>query len=99
MGPWFVRFRHYPGSVIGHILWGALAGAVGYEQPVNGMCILSGGYAYQFGSAWRKMRARQRAIEAGKTPDENSGLDTVGLDAFDYAVGYAIGYALRRLLS
>ena len=34
-----------------------------------------GGLAYQFGSHWRKGDKK----------------DTVGLDCFDYAVGYAIG--------
>ena len=81
---WLRRFRHYPGSILGHIAWGAVAGAVGYDSPVNGVALLSGGYAYQFGSAWRKVNT--------------SRIDTVGLDAWDYAVGYGIGYAVRRFV-
>ena len=83
MADWFRRFRHYPGSIIGHIAWGAVAGAVGADDPVNGIALLSGGYVYQFGSAWRKNVNTSR-------------IDTVGLDAFDYCVGYGIGYAVRR---
>ena len=83
MTDWFRRFKHYPCSIIGHIAWGTLAGAVGADDPVNGVALLSGGYCYQFGSAWRKNVNTSR-------------IDTVGLDSFDYAVGYGIGYAVRR---
>ena len=84
MKPWFARIRHYPGSVLGHIAWGAAAGLVGSRDPVSGAVLLSGGYAYQFGSAWRK--------------SETGRIDTVGLDAYDYPVGYAIGYAAGKVL-
>ena len=85
MKDWFKRFRRYPGSVLGHIAWGAAAGFVGSRDPVSGAVLLSGGYAYQFGSAWRK--------------SELSRIDTVGLDSFDYPVGYAIGYAVGKVLA
>ena len=84
MKPWFARFRRYPGSVLGHIAWGAVAGLVASRDPVSGAVLLSGGYAYQFGSAWRK--------------SEQGRIDTVGLDAFDYPVGFAIGYAVGNAL-
>ena len=84
MRDWFSRFRRYPGSVCGHIAWGALAGYVGATDPVSGTALLSGGYAYQFGSAWRK--------------SESGRIDSVGLDAFDYPVGYAVGYAVGRII-
>ena len=75
---WLTRFRRHAASVLCHLAWGAYAGAVGASDPVNGAALLSGGYAYQFGSAWRKA--------------ETSRVDTVGLDSFDYALGYAVGY-------
>ena len=66
MKPWFARFRRYPGSVLGHIAWGAMSGIVGSRDPVSGAALLSGGYAYQFGSAWRKSQLTR--------------IDSVGLD-------------------
>ena len=102
MRDWFRRFQHYPGSILGHITWGIGSGIVSTVDPINGAALLSGGYAYQFGSAWRKTRNRQRMIDAGLIPPANTGIDTVGLDSFDYAVGYAIGlgagYSLRLVL-
>ena len=87
MRAYFARFRKYPGSCLGHIAWGAMAGYIGSRDPVSGAALLSGGYAYQYGSAWRKSQLAR--------------IDTVGLDCFDYPVGYAVGYgagsALRAL--
>ena len=81
MIPWLKRFRGYPLQCLGHIAWGILAGYVG---GVDGLALLLGGWAYQFGSGWRKL--------------EEGHIDTVGLDCFDYALGYAIGVGLKRLL-
>ncbi len=44
--------------------------------------LLTGGWAYQFGSGWRKQ-------QQGK-------IDTVGMDCFDYALGYLVTATVRR---
>lgn len=47
---------------------------------------LAGGWAYQFGSGYRK------AVNTGQT-------DTIGLDCVDYALGYLLGVAVRIVLA
>lgn len=78
LGQYFGRLKRYPASVVGHVVWGAMAGYVG---GVEGATLFAGGLAYQFGSGWRKA--------AGE------GIDTVGMDSFDYALGYAVGHFAR----
>ena len=56
----------------------------GWVGGVDGAVLFSGGLAYQFGSGWRKY--------------SRGDIDTVGMDAFDYAVGYLIGNVARRAL-
>lgn len=79
MTAWLARFNGHARDCLAHIAWGAFAGIAG---GIDGLALFIGGLAYQFGSGWRK-------AETEGAPD------TVGLDAFDYAIGYAIGYALR----
>ena len=52
-------------------------------DPGLGWALLSGGWVYQFGSGWRKQ-------QQGK-------IDTVGMDCFDYALGYLITATARKL--
>ena len=81
MKPWLQRWKKHPACCAGHIAWGLGSGLVG---GVDGFALLCGGWAYQFGSGWRK--------------SETGGIDTVGLDAFDYPVGYVVGLAARKAL-
>ena len=85
MKAWLARWKRYPGSCLGHHAWAFPWGVVGAWDPATGLTMgLGAGWAYQFGSAWRK--------------SEQGRIDTVGLDAFDYPVGYSIGYAVGNAL-
>ena len=57
----------------------------GYVGGADGLALFMGGLAYQFGSGWRKQQAGE--------------IDSVGLDSFDYAVGFAIGLGVRKALA
>ena len=81
MKAWLARFKIYPGSCIAHIAWGTGAGCIG---DVNGALLVFGGWAYQFGSGWKKQQRGE--------------IDSVGLDSFDYAIGYLLGRAIKVLL-
>ena len=52
---------------------------------VDGFGLLMGGFLYQLGSGWRKQQAGD--------------IDTVGMDCFDYAIGYLGGVMVRKLFS
>ena len=80
MKPWLRRWMTHPADCAGHVFWGFNCGLIG---GVDGFALLAGGWAYQFGSGWRK--------------SSTTGIDTVGMDAFDYPVGYALGWAVRKL--
>ena len=61
-----------------------LWGAVaGCFPGVEGQALLVGGWVYQFGSGWRKQQQGR--------------IDTVGMDCFDYPLGYLITATARRL--
>ena len=79
MNPGYRDGRNIPACCAGHVAWGLGSGLV---SGVDGFALLCGGWAYQFGSGWRK--------------SETGGIDTVGLDAFDYPVGYVVGLAARK---
>ena len=83
MTSYFKRFRHHPLGCLSHILWGILAGILG---GIDGTAFLAGGWAYQFGSGWRKSQVEGQ-------------VDTVGLDCVDYAIGYILAITLRVVLA
>ena len=79
---WFSRWRVYPWSCAGHVTQGIAAGALagaGHHWPAA--VWFTGYLAYQFGSGARK------AVNRHET-------DTIGLDSFDFTVGFLPGYAI-----
>lgn len=88
---WFSRWRKkpdgtkgYPGSIIGHMAQGVAAGvlaAYGYHWAAG---IWTAGYfSYQFGSGARKAINKRKA-------------DTIGLDAFDFTIGFVPAYLVAK---
>ena len=83
---WFARWKAYPLSVLGHIAQGAVAGIAAAAGLTPMWVVMLVGYlAYQFGSGARK------AVNTHAT-------DTIGLDAFDFAVGFVPAYILTLLV-
>ena len=79
---WFNRWQAYGWSVAGHIAQGAAGGLfLGLGHPVP--CILMAAFfiVYQLGSGARKY------INEGH-------VDTMGLDSFDWLVGFVPAYLL-----
>ena len=83
MYAYFRRFKTDALNICGHYLWGLIAAFLGGN---DGAVFLAGGWAYQFGSGYRK------AINTGQT-------DTIGLDSVDYALFYLVGVIIRFILA
>ena len=77
---WFSRWKKYPLSVIGHIAQGAASAILASTDHEFAALIWASGFtAYQFGSFARKSQSGRG--------------DTVGLDTFDFVVGFIPTYA------
>ena len=83
MGAYFRRFKTDALNILGHYIFGLLAAFLGGN---DGIAFLMGGWAYQFGSGYRK------AVNTGET-------DTIGLDCVDYALAFFVGVTIRFILA
>lgn len=93
---WFGRWRAYPMSCLGHVVQGAIAGALPFpglflyafcdleEMPAILLSVIGLVIGYVW---WRGFEAYQRLSFERKVNTTGRG-DTAGLDAYDFIVGY-----------
>ena len=81
---WFSRWKKYPGSIIGHIAQGVVAGGVLGLGAAFGIAIPCAIFALLW--AWGFWKYQEMSF-ARKVNETGRG-DTAGLDSFDFVVGF-----------